>query len=307
MDRNRLIQCQGDNLAYIKHLELRIIELESTCSSRHPESPGSRQQIRGQCRPCEVCRNLSLYTQDVGDSQEISSDSIQLASESCYDNQSSQHNNRPLESTFAFIPYEPSVMTESPVTTDSLALTKSAQKSRNRLSSFISSVGNLPESPHWKKWTSISETQRKNIIFSLVSGLAFPNDENPIVSKQPAAISILLQYGTTMELAETKPTLAKLGAERPFACFQELIFCSLCAVALEVTPKENVFQAMRSVFRSDAKSESLRARIRGAKWANRAIHLLSRTNWGSYSWDIIYVGMEQFQVLLDKLTSGVGS
>ncbi|KAJ5967162.1 hypothetical protein N7501_003410 [Penicillium viridicatum] len=96
-----------------------------------------------------------------------------------------------------------------------------------------------------------------------------------------------------MEPVEMTDTSAESVAKRPFACFQELIFCSLCAVALEVNPKENVFQAMRSVFRCDAQSKTLQGRIRGAKWANRAIYLLSRTNRGSYSWDIIYVASNQ--------------
>ncbi|CAG8908532.1 unnamed protein product [Penicillium egyptiacum] len=293
MDHNRLIQCQGDNLAYIKHLELRIIELESACSSRYPESPGSQQQISGQCRPCEVCRNLDHYAQDVGASQEISSDSIRLASESCHDNQSSQHNNRAPGSTFAFIPYEPSVTTESPVTTDSSTLTHSAKQQWSRLVSFTSSLNDLPRTSHWKKWTSTSEGQRKNIVLSLVSGLAFPNDDNPIAPELPAPISILLEYSKSMEPAEPKCASAKSAKNRPFACFQELIFCSMCAVALEVTPKKIVFEAMQSVFQSDAESKSLRTRIHGAKWANRAIYLLSRTEWGSRSWDLIYAANNQ--------------
>ncbi|CDM29690.1 unnamed protein product [Penicillium roqueforti FM164] len=90
-------------------------------------------------------------------------------------------------------------------------------------------------------------------------------------------------------LVALKIIVASQPTKRPFACFQELIFCLLCTVALEVTLKENVFQAMQSVFHCDANSKSLRGRIRGAKWANRAIYLLSRTNWGSRSWDIIYI------------------
>lgn len=292
MDHTRLIQCQGNDLAYIKHLELRIIELESACSSRYPESSGIQQQTSGQYRPCEACRDLNLSTQDVGASQEISADSIRLDSESCHDNQSSQHN-RPPESTFAFIPYEPSVTTATPVTADPSALIKSTQKQQGRLSSFASSINNLPKSAKWEDWISISEAQRKKILSSLVSGLAFPKDCNPIARQQPAPISILIQYGTSMEPARMEPTSEKSTVKRPFACFQELIFCSLCAVALEVSPKENVFQAMQAVFHCDAKSKSLRARIRGAKWANRAIYLLSRTDWGSCSWDIIYVGMKR--------------
>lgn len=297
MDRNRLIQCQGDNIVYIKHLELRIIELESACSSRYPESPGSQQQISGQCRLCEVCRNLSLYTQDVGASQRISADSIRLASESCHDNQSSQHNNRPPMSTFAFIPYEPSVTTETPVTTDSSTLTHSAKQQWSRLVSFTSSLSDLPRTSHWKMWTSTSEDQRKKIVLSLVSGLAFPNGDNPIAPELPAHISILLEYGKSIKPTEQKCASVKSAKKRPFVCFQELIFCSMCAVALEVTPKEVVFEAMQSVFQSDAESKSLRTRIHGAKWANRAVYLLSRTEWGSRSWDLIYAGMKYIRSL----------
>ncbi|EKV04072.1 hypothetical protein PDIG_91260 [Penicillium digitatum PHI26] len=88
-------------------------------------------------------------------------------------------------------------------------------------------------------------------------------------------------------------TSAESVANSPFACFKELLFCSLCAVALEVMPKEEVFQHMQSVFCCDAKPKALRGRIRGAKWANRAIYLLSSTVWGSCSWDIIYIGMKR--------------
>ncbi|KAJ5283296.1 hypothetical protein N7505_001276 [Penicillium chrysogenum] len=292
MDHTRLIQCQGNDLAYIKHLELRIIELESACSSRYPESSGIQQQTSGQYRPCEACRDLNLSTQDVGASQEISADSIRLDSESCHDNQSSQHNNRPPGSTFPFIPYEPPVTTNSPVTTDSSALTDSAKQQWNRLDSFASSLSDIPETSHWKMWTSTSEDRRKDIVLSLVSGLAFPNGDNPIAHELPAPISILLEYSKSMEPAEPKCASAKSEGKRPFTYFQELIFCSMCAVALEFTPQEVVFEVMKSVFQSDAKSKTLRARIHGAKWANRAIYHLSRTEWGSRSWDLIYAGYE---------------
>ncbi|KAJ5159049.1 uncharacterized protein N7500_008700 [Penicillium coprophilum] len=105
-------------------------------------------------------------------------------------------------------------------------------------------------------------------------------------------MSILLKYGTSMEPAEIKRSSVESVAKRPFIRFQELIFCSLYAVALEITSKENVFRVMRSVFHCDAQPKALRGRIRGAKWANRVIYLLSRTSWGSCSWDVIYVGYE---------------
>ncbi|KAI2734352.1 hypothetical protein DTO013F2_10327 [Penicillium roqueforti] len=310
MDLNRLFRCRGDGLVYIRHLELRILELESACSSRYPEALGTQQQISGQCRPCEVCRNPNIY-QGLS-SQEISADSIRLASESSPDNQPSsadttrrapessddnqpsQHNRSP-ERTYAFIPYAPLVTTASSAAKGSSTLTKPAQKKKDRLSSFTSSVGNLPESSAWKNWASINETQRKNVIVSLVSGLESPKDDNPILSEQPTTISILVDQPTTISLllefgtSGLVETLAESIANRPFACFRELIICSLSAVALEFNPKEQVFQAMRTIFCCDAQPKALRGRIRGAKWANRAIYLLSRTNWGPCSWDIIYV------------------
>ncbi|CRL22235.1 unnamed protein product [Penicillium camemberti] len=293
---NRLFQCRGDGLVYIQHLEFRILELESACSSRYPDTLGSQQQIGRQCRPCEVCRNPNIY-QGLGGSREISADSIRLASESgddnqsiasesCHDNQSSQHSRTP-ERAYTFIPYLP---TASSVVKDSSTPTKPTQRKRNHLSLFTSLVSNLPESSDWKNWASINETQRKDIVFCLASGIAVPKNDSHIASDQPTTIPILLKkYATSMEPVEMKRTSAGSVANSPFACFKELLFCSLCAVALEVMPKEIVFQYMQSVFRCDAQSKSLRGRVRGAKWANRAIYLLSSTNWGSCSWDIIYI------------------
>lgn len=302
---NRLFQCRGDGLVYIQHLEFRILELESACSSRYPDTLGSQQQIGRQCRPCEVCRNPNIY-QGLGGSREISADSIRLASESgddnqsiasesCHDNQSSQHSRTP-ERAYTFIPYLP---TASSVVKDSSTPTKPTQRKRNHLSLFTSLVSNLPESSDWKNWASINETQRKDIVFCLASGIAVPKNDSHIASDQPTTIPILLKkYATSMEPVEMKRTSAGSVANSPFACFKELLFCSLCAVALEVMPKEIVFQYMQSVFRCDAQSKSLRGRVRGAKWANRAIYLLSSTNWGSCSWDIIYIGMKHISSFL---------
>ena len=263
MDLNRLFQCRGDGLVYIKHLELRILELEKACSSRCPDSLECRQQIGRQCRPCEVCRNPNLY-QDLGGSREISADSIRLASESgddnqsiasesYHDNQSSQHSRTP-ERTYAFIPYKP---TASSVVKDSSTPTKPTQRKRNHLSLFTSLVSNLPKSSDWENWASINETQRKDIVFCLVSGIAVPKNDSPIASEQPATIPILLQkYATSMKPVGMKRTSAESEVNSPFARFKELLFCSLCAVALEVMPKEIVFQYMQSVFCCDAQPKA---------------------------------------------------
>jgi hypothetical protein len=299
MDFNRLFQCQEDYFGYIKHLELRILKLESACSSRCPESLRSQQQINEQCRPCEVCCNPNSY-KDLR-FQGIFADSLPLASESCHEDQTnsirqaseSSHDNLSSQqnesSERTFIAYEPGVTTVPPVT-------EPAQREKKRLSEFASLVGDLPQSSAWVNWTTIHETQRKKIVFRLVSGFTFPKEVKLIASEQSKIISMLQNYGASMETVDKEDTSPESVAKRPFAYFQELIFCSLCAVALEINPKEIVFAVMRQVLERDAIDKTLRGRIRGAKWANKVIHLLSRTNWGSYSWDIIYVGMKHISI-----------
>ncbi|KAJ5447689.1 hypothetical protein N7445_002510 [Penicillium cf. griseofulvum] len=254
MDNNRLIQCQGDNLAYIKHLELRIIELESDCSSRDSE-PLAIQQLSRQRRPCEVCRNINHCTQIVGTSEETSA-SVLLASESDHDNQSSQ--NRPRWSTF--IPYEPPVTTKSLLTTDPSTLTDSAKQQWNRLAKFASSLSDLAKTSQWERWTSTGEDQRKNIVFDLVSGLAFRNGGNPIEQELSELQIILKEYSSSMQPASAE--------KRPFACFKELLYCSICAVSLEIFPHEFVFRTMQSVFQSDAGRKTLRTRIHAVNQVN---------------------------------------
>ncbi|KAJ5394750.1 hypothetical protein N7509_000008 [Penicillium cosmopolitanum] len=253
---DRLIECKGDKSSYIKHLELRIIELDNAYSPSSPEAQ----------RPCTVCQNPSHYIQGV--ETQVSADDF-------------DHQQRIPESSLQIFFYEPRNKCELPVTAGTPLPTKATTRELHRLSSFASFISILPESDDWKRWTAISELNRKEIVHQLVSGPTLPDHTFLSTSALTTPeLSILLDYSKCIPREEMDTTA--------LACFQELIFCSMCAVALEVAPKEHVFQAMRSIFRSHATEKSLRGRIRGAKWANRVIDILSGTTWGLCSWDIIY-------------------
>ncbi|KAJ6042970.1 uncharacterized protein N7446_007592, partial [Penicillium canescens] len=68
-----------------------------------------------------------------------------------------------------------------------------------------------------------------------------PCDEPKVLlnkTSKPTKIFILHQYGNSMKSSST--------TNRQLTCFRELIFCSLCAVALTaVESKDDVYETMR--------------------------------------------------------------
>ncbi|KAJ5642846.1 hypothetical protein N7490_006846 [Penicillium lividum] len=156
------------------------------------------------------------------------------------------------------------------------------------LSGLYSKFQSLPKSENWKVLFSYDEGRRQEIVRHLISGLAPLKSKSPSMLSSNPLISALHRYSESMRataLDQANPTKPK---NRPFACFRELVFCSMCAVARITTKSEIVYDIMRSVYGSDACSERFRALIRGAKWANEAIYHLSRTKCGKRSWDIVY-------------------
>ncbi|KAJ5654926.1 hypothetical protein N7490_001929 [Penicillium lividum] len=156
------------------------------------------------------------------------------------------------------------------------------------LSGLYSKFQSLPKSENWKVLFSYDEGRRQEIVRHLISGLAPLKSKSPSMLSSNPLISALHRYSESMKataLDQANPTKPK---NRPFACFRELVFCSMCAVARITTKSEIVYDIMRSVYGSDACSERFRALIRGAKWANEAIYHLSRTKCGKRSWDIVY-------------------
>ncbi|KAJ5974757.1 hypothetical protein N7481_008464 [Penicillium waksmanii] len=81
------------------------------------------------------------------------------------------------------------------------------------------------------------------------------------------------------------------GFYRKVACFRELVFVSFCNVVLKMGHDEaDVHKIMRNYSGSKADEKHLRKLIAGAKWANRAIFALSKTCWGSKSWEVFFAG-----------------
>jgi hypothetical protein len=97
--------------------------------------------------------------------------------------------------------------------------------------------------------------------------------------------SILSEYALSIK--------AHYAANRQASNTQELIFVSLCAVALRNTgraEKDKIYETMREVLKSESGIPHLQRLIRGAKWANRAVSSLT-SSWKTRSWDILIFGM----------------
>jgi hypothetical protein len=78
---------------------------------------------------------------------------------------------------------------------------------------------------------------------------------------------------------------------RMLACFRELVFVSLCAVAMKVANNTaSVYDVMRSYSGSKAKEKYLKKLIQGAIWANRTIFALSSLPWGSKCSSCFFIG-----------------
>jgi hypothetical protein len=165
------------------------------------------------------------------------------------------------------------------------------KKNAKDLSNIYSKFESLHESDNWKALVSYDEDQRQAILRHLISGLTLTDDNSLSKPSPNSLISTLYKYSEFLQgksSAQARTTESKI---RPFTCFRELVFCSMCAVAKITVKSETVYDIMRSVYGSDACSERYRALIRGAKWANEAAYYLSKTKYGSRSWDLVYAGM----------------
>ncbi|KAJ6024776.1 hypothetical protein N7540_005573 [Penicillium herquei] len=281
MDSERLFRCQHDSPTYIKHLELRVVFLESTCNTSHPNS--QQQLASALSRSCDVCQNPDRYTEDwnPGNHGYISNLNSQSGS--------AETGGGDLQIEF----WQPK--------------RDSGNKSGDAkdLTKIYSKFKSLPETENWKKLLSCDESQRKEIVRHLMTGLSIPdrNHSSKLLPDPNPTVSAINEYGNSIKA--TTPAYANLtkSKNRPFVCFRELIFCSMCAVAKINTDVETVYNSMRSLYGSDACSERFSGLIRGAKWANQAIYHLSQTTYGLRSWDILYTSM----VLILKYIGGANS
>lgn len=88
----------------------------------------------------------------------------------------------------------------------------------------------------------------------------------------------------------TKGVISEANISQKTASFMELIFVSLCAVALKtVEDAQRVYGIMR-LYVSDARQRHLDKLIRGAIWANQSISALSKTDWGTRAAEVFLIG-----------------
>lgn len=275
MDSERLFLCHGDSTTYIKHLELRVLYLQRKRDTSLPDSQQSQQWTGAQSSPCDVCRAPNRYTQVA-----IPGDFVTTAN---LNNQSSLNETSGNNLRIQF--WQPKGNSGKSVAARRIDAVD--------LSEVYSKFQSLFKSEKWKVLFSYNESRRQEIVRHLISGLVPLKSKSPSVLSSNPLISALHRYSESMKATtldqETKPK------NRPFACFRELIFCSMCAVARMTTKSEIVYDIMRSVYGSDACSGRFRALIRGAKWANEAIYHLSLTKCGKRSWDIVYTSKRLIQ------------
>lgn len=281
MVSERLFQCRGDSPTYVQHLESRVLDLESArATSRCPQR--GRKLTTTQSRPCDVCENPGRYFKSVGSVNPVGSFSFSHPDESD-------------GSTLQVEIWQPQREVGKK--------TSSTKRDAKDISQLCSKFESLPKSNIWKDLVSFDEVSRKEILLRLISG--FDSPESISLSKIPpnSLTSVLHEYCKSMQATVSAQAGNKKSQNKPYTCFRELVFCSLCAVAQSYIESETVYNIMRSVFGSDASSERFRALIRGAKWANKAIYHLSQTKFGLCSWDIIYSGTKLTQINVSRANS----
>lgn len=292
----RKIPFEGDDAAYIRFLEARVLQLEDyhRKSSQEPTDIGvpfrspadinnDHDQNQSFSTPhrntCQIQNPSEKRTHEGGIQpvQEGLSEQRQLGKD---------------DGDFEVIEYDPEAHVDDG--TDKCTPDQSTMLQLKRLSRFTTFLDGLPESEIWKTWVSaIDDIQRRKILQGLVqtcgSGASSftslkASKEFAVVSSKSTSISILSEYANFM---------ISFGLlNQQFACFRNILFVSLCAVALAIVrDKEDVYRVMRRIIGTDASSKQLIRLVRGAKWANSLMSILSKTKWAARSWDILCVGM----------------
>ncbi|KAI3054440.1 hypothetical protein CBS147353_11442 [Aspergillus niger] len=164
-------------------------------------------------------------------------------------------------STFKVIEYNPPCdENPRPKNRKRGARSQSAKRQHQALSEFTCFIRDLPETETWKEWISVADSQREELVRALVEGFA-PTDvlsALPRKSTMSTELAILHEYGNSVKI---------------------------CIALRSIRSNDDVYEAMRNVFGSDASSKSFEALVRGAKWVNHTISLLTHTKWALRGWD----------------------
>ena len=295
----RQIPFEGDDPAYILFLEARVLQLEESLRQSSQQftyigtlsSPADFNGVHNQNEVFEKPHRRTRQIQIAPETQ--SPDGETEPAPEDYDEQRYLRPNGRNPDAFNIIEFNPTVHPDPAITVRSPPSQSKVdlQKTQSR---FISFIDGLPKSEIWENWVSaLDEIQQKNFLEALVQKCASSapsfaslgtTKELADVSSKSTDISILSQYASFM---------VSFGIlNQQLACFQNLVFVSLCAVALEkIEDRDGVYAVMRKVLGSDATSKHLVKLVRGAKWANSLVSLLSKTKWASRSWDVLCVGM----------------
>ncbi|KAJ5778357.1 hypothetical protein N7520_001603 [Penicillium odoratum] len=292
----RRIPFEGDDAAYILFLETLVLQLEE---SLRP-SPQQSAPIGTSSTPADY--NVASDQHEVIERPRRRTRGVPVARETPSHDSSTQsapeHPNEPRSirkdsgsiATFDIIEYNPEVAIDPKKKVKS-APGESKTDVQKTLSRFISFLNGLPKSEIWENWVSaLDKTQRRNFLKALLqicgpdaSSFASPGTakESAIMSPKSTDISILSEFANFM---------VSFGLlNRQLACFLDILFVSLCTVLLDRTEeKDGIYAIMRKVLGSNS-SIQLAKFVRGAKWANSLVSLLSKTKWASRSWDILCV------------------
>ncbi|KAJ5110877.1 hypothetical protein N7532_001412 [Penicillium argentinense] len=289
---------EGNDAAYIEFLEAQVLQLQDylqQTSQQHTENEAplrSTANLNERRNQDETFENYNRNTCESRYASEVQyhSDSVQPAPEDLEHRH--LHKGDGDSAALKVIEYDPKAHIDRNGT-DKCPRNQSNEPQRQQLlAKLTTSFNNLPRSAEWKNWVSIfNSNQRRQFLRDLIqtcgsSASSFGPQTTPkILAGVPSNstnIAILSNYANSM---------VSFGIlDRQLGNFRQVLFVSLCAVVLEtVEDKDNVFEVMRKIMGSDTSSKQLMKLVRGAKWVNSFISLLSTTKWASMSWDAICV------------------
>ena len=283
---SRLIHFDGNDAAYIQFLEAQVFELKQALRSEAPiRVPrfSSNRDLDGDSNRQEAFRHTD-DSNPIDNAPEIRRNRTHSLLEARGDERHSAEDSSSECETLKVIEYDPT-HNQTPTISEQ-------ERQKENLSRFASFLDDLPRSRTWLGSTPADE--RVLILRGLLAGYSWDlscrasslarKDISTLRSNSVEA-SIVWKYATSITTKNT--------TNRQAACAKDLIFVSLCAVALrnnEHADKDTIYSSMRRVLRSDAQISQLQKLIRGARWANRAISLLT-SSWKARAWDILFSGM----------------
>lgn len=254
MNRPRRYNFEGDDTCYILFLESRLAQLEGTIYSE------GRQPSLGRDDRC--------------------------SSPADHQNQQRHHQENRHQQVYGelqIIEHRPGIDESSSQPTNTRDGDSDVQKRAKREMNLLFS-----KVPEWNDWHNhIDEKKRMNLLLYLLPG-ELPDEPFEIktdTSPNNASNNVRPILERYSQIIRARVSLCEQIRDA-----RELVFVSLCVVAVQLGNRDSGYGVMRSYF-GDKGLKQIDKLICGAKWANRLISdLLSTTRWGLKSWDIFFLG-----------------